>query len=62
MAGKVQEINIKVGQMITEEDELFIIESMKMENVVYGDPGVVKEIAVKVGDKIEEEDLLAVIE
>ena len=62
MAGKVQEINIKIGQMITEDDELFIIEAMKMENVVYGDPGVVKEILVKPGDKVEEDDLLAIIE
>ena len=62
MAGKIQEINMKVGQMITEDDELFIIEAMKMENVVYGDPGVVKEILVKVGDKVEEDDLLAIIE
>ncbi|MDD3169389.1 MAG: acetyl-CoA carboxylase biotin carboxyl carrier protein subunit [Eubacteriales bacterium] len=62
MAGKVQAVNIKVGQMITEDDELFIIEAMKMENVVYGDPGVVKEIFVKVGDKVEEDDLLAIIE
>lgn len=62
MAGKIQEVKVKVGQMITEDDELFIIEAMKMENVVYGDPGVVKEILVKVGDKVEEDDLLAVIE
>lgn len=62
MAGKIQEINIKVGQMITEDDEVFVIEAMKMENVVYGDPGVVKEIFVKVGDRVEEDDPLAVIE
>jgi len=62
MAGKIQEINVKVGQMVTEDDELFIIEAMKMENVVYGDPGVVKEIFVKVGDKVEEDDPLAEIE
>lgn len=62
MAGKIAEINIKVGQMITEDDELFIIEAMKMENVVYGDPGVVKEIFVKVGDKVEEDDPLAEVE
>lgn len=62
MAGKVQEINIKVGQMITEDDELFIIEAMKMENVVYGDPGIVKEVFVKVGDKVEEDEPLAIIE
>lgn len=62
MAGKIQEINVKVGQMITEDDEVFVIEAMKMENVVYGDPGVVKEIFVKVGDRVEEDDTLAIIE
>lgn len=62
MAGKIQEINIKVGQMITEDDEVFIIEAMKMENVVYGEAGVVKEILVKVGDRVEEDDNLAIIE
>lgn len=62
MAGKIQEINVKIGQMITEDDELFVIEALKMENVVYGEPGVVKEIFVKVGDRVEEDDSLAVIE
>jgi biotin carboxyl carrier protein len=62
MAGKIQGINIKVGQMITEDDELFIIEAMKMETVVYGDPGVVKEILVKEGDRVEEDDVLAIVE
>lgn len=62
IAGKISEINIKVGQMITEDDEAFIIEAMKMENVVYGDAGVVKEIFVKVGDKVEEDAPLAIIE
>ena len=62
MAGKIQEVNAKVGQMMTEDDELFIIEAMKMENVVYGEAGVVKEIFVKAGDRVEEDDPLAVIE
>lgn len=62
MAGKIQEINIKVGQMITEDDEIFIIEALKMENVVYGDPGVVKEIKVEVGQEVEEDEVLAIIE
>ncbi len=62
MAGRVQDINIKVGQMITEDDELFIIEAMKMENVVYGDPGVVKEILVSVGQEVEEDQVLAIVE
>lgn len=60
--GKILEINVKLGQKITEDDELFIVEAMKMENVVYGDPGVVKEILVKIGDRVEEDDRLAIIE
>jgi len=62
IAGKVREINMKIGQMMTEDDEAFIIEAMKMENVVYGEPGIVKEILVNIGDKVEEDDLLAIVE
>lgn len=62
MAGRIAEINIEAGQTITEDDELFVVEAMKMENVVYGDPGVVKEVLVKVGDEVEEDQVLATIE
>ncbi|MDR1246588.1 MAG: acetyl-CoA carboxylase biotin carboxyl carrier protein subunit [Clostridiales Family XIII bacterium] len=62
VAGKVKEINISVGQTVTEDDEAFIVEAMKMENVVYGEAGVVKDIKVKVGDSVEEDAVLAVIE
>lgn len=62
MAGRIQEINIEPGQTITEEDELFIVEALKMENVVYGDPGVVKEILVNTGDEVEEGQILAIVE
>lgn len=62
IAGKIKEINIKVGQMVTEDDEAFIIEAMKMENVVYGEAGIVKEITVQVGDSVEEDGVLAIIE
>jgi acetyl-CoA carboxylase biotin carboxyl carrier protein len=61
MAGRIAEVNLEVGQAITEDDELFVIEAMKMENVVYGDPGVVKQILVKVGDEVEEDQVLAII-
>lgn len=62
IAGKIIEINIKVGQAVTEDDELFIVEAMKMENPVFGDTGTVKELNVKVGDRVQEGDVLAVIE
>lgn len=62
MAGRIQEINVKVGQMITEDDELFIVEALKMENAVYGDSGIVKEILVTINQEVEEDDVLAIIE
>ncbi|MDR3225327.1 MAG: acetyl-CoA carboxylase biotin carboxyl carrier protein subunit [Clostridiales Family XIII bacterium] len=62
ISGKVQEINIKVGDQITDDDEAIIIEAMKMETVVYGEAGVVKEILVKEGDSVEEDQALAIIE
>ncbi len=62
IAGKVQEINAKVGQMVTEDDEVFIVEALKMETAVYGDAGIVKEILVKIGDRVEEDQPLAVVE
>ncbi|MDD2483553.1 MAG: acetyl-CoA carboxylase biotin carboxyl carrier protein subunit [Eubacteriales bacterium] len=62
MAGKIVEINLTVGQTVTEDDEAFILEAMKMENVVYGEAGVVKAILVNVGDKVEEDAPLAEVE
>lgn len=55
MAGKVLEILIEVGQKVAEDDELIILEAIKMENPVYApESGTVKEIHVKVGQKIPE--------
>jgi acetyl-CoA carboxylase biotin carboxyl carrier protein len=63
LAGKILEINIKVGDQITEDDEAMIIESMKMENPLFSPAnGTVKEVKVKVGDRVNEGDILAVIE
>ncbi|MDR0850941.1 MAG: acetyl-CoA carboxylase biotin carboxyl carrier protein subunit [Clostridiales Family XIII bacterium] len=62
IAGKIKEINIAVGQTVTEDDEAFIIEAMKMENVVYGEDGTVKNLLVNVGDLVEEDQILAELE
>ncbi|KUG03422.1 hypothetical protein ASZ90_019210 [hydrocarbon metagenome] len=62
VAGKIFQILVEVGQVVTEDDEIMIIEAMKMENPVFGPEGTVKEIKVKVGDTVEEGDVLAVIE
>lgn len=63
MAGKVLEINVEVGATIAEDDEIMVIEAMKMENPVFAtEGGVVKEIKVKAGQQVGEGEVLIVLE
>lgn len=63
MAGKVVEVLVAVGQNVAEDDEVIILEAMKMENPVYApESGVVKEIKVEVGKKVAEGEVLVVME
>ena len=50
MEGKVVKINVNVGDKVAEDDEVIIMEAMKMEMPVTSPAsGVVKEIKVAVG-------------
>lgn len=63
MVGKIVAINVEVGQKVTEDDEAFVLESMKMENPIYPvESGIVKSINVKVGDVVNMGDVLAELE
>jgi biotin carboxyl carrier protein len=63
LAGKVLSLAVEVGDTVEDEDELLVLEAMKMETVVYApSDGTVVAIAVKVGDQVEEDDPLATIE
>ena len=63
LAGSIWEILVDVGDEVEEDDELLIIEALKMENPVYAPcNGTVKEIRVKKGDVVEDDDLLMIIE
>ena len=63
LAGKIVEVLVSVGATVAEDDELIVIEALKMENTVYSPGGgTVKEIRVKQGDSVEDEDVLMVIE
>ncbi|NPV28040.1 MAG: biotin/lipoyl-binding carrier protein [Firmicutes bacterium] len=63
MVGKIVDIMIKVGETVKEDDEVIILESMKMENPIYAPAsGTVKEIKCRVGDVVNQGDILAVIE
>jgi acetyl-CoA carboxylase biotin carboxyl carrier protein len=63
LAGNIWDVLVKVGDQVEEDDELLIIEALKMENPVYAPcDGKVSEIRVKKGDLVEDDDVVMVIE
>jgi biotin carboxyl carrier protein len=62
LAGKVIKVNIAPGAAVAEDDEILVIEAMKMETLVYAPcAGVVADVRVKSGDDVQEDDVLATI-
>lgn len=63
LSGKILKVVVEVGDKVEEDEDVFIIEAMKMETEIYAPcNGTIKEIKVKDGDDIEEDDVLAIIE
>jgi acetyl-CoA carboxylase biotin carboxyl carrier protein len=63
MNGKVIAVKAEVGQKVSEDDELVIIEAMKMElPVVAVADGTIKEIKAQTGESYQVGDVLVVIE
>jgi acetyl-CoA carboxylase biotin carboxyl carrier protein len=63
MSGMIARILVNVGDQIDEDDELLILEAMKMENPIFSTAGgVVKEIKVKVGQPVTADQVLVLIE
>ena len=59
MVGKVIEVLVQPGAQVAEDDELLLLESMKMEIPVAAPrAGVVEELRVRVGDTVQEADVL----
>ena len=63
MAGNIWEILVATGDAVEEDDELVIIEALKMENPVYAPcSGKITKIHVQKGDQVDDDDLLVTIE
>ena len=63
MAGNIWDVVVKVGDSVEEDDELVIVEALKMENPVYAPcDGKVAQIHVQKGEQVEEDDLLVTLE
>ncbi len=63
VTGKVWKIVARPGDKVAADDEIMILESMKMEiPVVAPEDGTVKEIKVVEGDAVTEDQVVAVVE
>jgi acetyl-CoA carboxylase biotin carboxyl carrier protein len=62
-SGKLIKVLVSQGAKVSEDDEMFIIEAMKMETPIYAPAsGTIKELKKKEGSDVEADDVLAVIE
>ena len=63
MPGLILEISVAVGDEVEENDQLLILEAMKMENVISSPrAGVIKSIAVNQGETVDKNSLLIAFE
>ena len=62
MPGLILRLNVKVGDTVKKNDEIVIMEAMKMENPIYAPcDGQITSIAVKQGDQLQADDLILTI-
>jgi biotin carboxyl carrier protein len=63
MPGKIVSVSVKVGDMVKEDDEIAVLEAMKMENpIVAPISGKIVELNVTANSMVESGQTLAVIE
>ncbi len=63
LSGNIWKVLVNVGDTVEEDDEIFVLEALKMEIRVYAPcDGTISEIKVKQGDEVEEDAVLAIIE
>ena len=62
MSGSVAAVRVAAGDAVAEDDDLLVLESMKME-IPVGAPadGTVAAVHVDVGDRVDEGDLLVTL-
>jgi len=63
MAGKIIKVLVKVGDSVQEDDEMAILEAMKMEMpIVAPSSGTVKEIKTSEGDNVEADQAIIIMD
>jgi acetyl-CoA carboxylase biotin carboxyl carrier protein len=62
MGGKVLDVKVKPGDAVNADDEVLVLEAMKMElPVVSSESGTVKEVRCNKGDTVEADAVLIVL-
>lgn len=62
MGGKVIKVSVKVGDQIGEDDEVAVLEAMKMEMPILSEEdGTVAEVKVEAGQTVEAEQVLVLL-
>ena len=62
MGGKVIKVSVKVGDQIGEDDEVAVLEAMKMEMPILSEEdGTVAEVKAEAGQTVEAEQVLVVL-
>lgn len=57
LPGRIIALKVKLGDAIAKEQELFVMEALKMENVIYSqEEGTVQNLFVRDGDDVETGD------
>ncbi len=63
MSGTIWKIHVKVGDQVLYEDELVVLEALKMENPIYAPAdGTVAEVKVSENENVETNQVLIVLE
>ncbi len=63
MVGKIVNVLVKVGDKVSEDDQIATLEAMKMEMpIVAPVGGVIKEVSVAAGQEVDADTILAIIE
>ena len=63
MVGKIVSVSVKAGDQVKEDDQVAVLEAMKMEMpIVAPVSGSIKEVCVIPGQEVEAEAVIALIE
>jgi biotin carboxyl carrier protein len=63
LPGKIVKLNMVSGNKIEVDDEIIVIEAMKMETPIYSPyTGKITTLNVHEGDEVDQDDLIAVVE